>query len=54
MNTRTVARALVTDDERGVAELDVAEVGGVLVDVATGEPVDLVSLVLVVGLDELA
>lgn len=33
--------------------LDVVELEGVLVDLATGDPVDLVSLVVVTGLDEL-
>lgn len=37
----------------GAVILDVAEVEGVLVDLATGEAVDLVSLVVVTGLDEL-
>lgn len=37
----------------GAVILDVVEVEGVLVDLATGDPVDLVSLVVVTGLDEL-
>lgn len=45
-------RAVVTRDG-GAVILDVAEVEGVLVDLATGEAVDLVSLVVVTGLDEL-
>lgn len=44
--------ALVTIDG-GVVVLDVAEVDGVLVDVASGRPVDLVSVVVVTGLPEL-
>lgn len=38
----------------GAVILDVVEVEGVLVDLATGEAVDLVSLVVVHGLGELA
>lgn len=38
----------------GVVILDVVEIGGVLVDLATGEAVDLVSLVVVTGLPPLA
>jgi len=47
-----VARALVTV-EGGVAELEVVEVDGVLVELVSGRPVDLVSLVVVEGLPEL-
>ena len=46
-------RAVVTRDG-GVVILDVVEIGGVLVDLATGEAVDLVSLVVVTGLPPLA
>lgn len=46
-------RAVVTRDG-GAVVLDVVEIEGVLVDLATGEAVDLVSLVVVTGLDELA
>jgi len=49
----TVARALVTDDVVGLRALDVVELDGVLVEAETLVPVDLVSLVVVVGLDEL-
>lgn len=45
-------RAVVTRDG-GAVILDVVELEGVLVDLATGDPVDLVSLVVVTGLDEL-
>lgn len=45
--------ALVTTDE-GVELVLVDEVDGALVDRSSGEPVDLVSLVVVVGLPELA
>ena len=44
-------RAVVTRDG-GAVILDVVELEGVLVDLATGDPVDLVSLVVVTGLDE--
>lgn len=37
----------------GAVILDVVEVEGVLVDCATGDAVDLVSLVVVTGLDPL-
>lgn len=46
-------RAVVTRDG-GAVILDVAEIEGVLVDLATGEAVELVSLVVVTGLDDLA
>jgi len=42
--------AVVTLDGGGVAVLDVVEVGGVLVEVVSGRPVELVSLVVVTGL----
>lgn len=45
-------RAVVTRDG-GAVILDVVEIEGVLVDLATGEPVDLVSLVVVTGLPPL-
>lgn len=41
------AWALVTVDNGGVAFVRVAELDGVLVDCATGEPLDLVCLVWV-------
>jgi len=44
---------LVTDDVVGLRALDVVELDGVLVEAETLVPVDLVSLVVVVGLDEL-
>lgn len=47
-----VARAVVTVDG-GVVVLEVVEVDGVLVEVGSGVPVDLVSLVVVEGLPEL-
>ena len=53
MKIGTVARALVTDDVVGLRALDVVELDGVLVEAETLVPVDLVSLVVVVGLDEL-
>lgn len=37
----------------GAVILDVVEIEGVLVDLATGDPVDLVSLVVVTGLPPL-
>lgn len=46
--------AVVTCDLGGVRVVDVVEVGGVLVECSSGAPVDLVSLVLVTGLPELA
>jgi len=46
-------RAVVTLDGGGVVVLDVVEVGGVLVEVVSGRPVELVSLVVVTGLPEL-
>lgn len=45
-------RAVVTRDG-GAVILDVVEIEGVLVDLATGDPVDLVSLVVVTGLPPL-
>jgi len=45
--------AVVTLDGGGVVVLDVVEVGGVLVEVVSGRPVELVSLVVVTGLPEL-
>lgn len=45
-------RAVVTRDG-GAVILDVVEIEGVLVDCATGDAVDLVSLVVVTGLDPL-
>lgn len=47
------ALAFLTDDVDGLVVVRVAEVDGVLVDVATGAVVDLVRLVLVVGLPAL-
>lgn len=44
--------AVVLEDD-GPRLVRVAEVSGVLVDRETGEPVDLVSVVVVVGLPEL-
>lgn len=46
-------RAVVTRDG-GAVILDVVEIEGVLVDCATGDAVDLVSLVVVNGLPPLA
>ena len=54
MTTRTIARALLTDDALGVVVVPVVEVDGVLVHADTLAPVDLVSLVVVHGLDDLA
>ena len=45
--------ALVTVDGVGAEVVPVTEVDGVLVDRRTGEEIDLVSLVVVVGLPEL-
>lgn len=46
--------AVVTVDGGGVRVVDVVEVDGVLVEAVSGRPVDLVSLVVVVGLPDLA
>ena len=45
--------ALLTVDGGGAEVVPVTEVDGVLVDRRTGEEIDLVSLVVVVGLPEL-
>ena len=45
--------ALVTVEGGGAEVIPVTEVDGVLVDRRTGEEIDLVSLVVVVGLPEL-
>lgn len=45
--------ALVTVEPSGAEVIPVVEVDGVLVDRRDGSPVDLVSLVVVVGLPEL-
>jgi len=45
--------AVLTCDLGGVRVVDVVEVDGVLVEVWSGAPVDLVSLVVVTGLPDL-